>query len=732
MRKNTQKMKTIAILLLSCLALPLAAQKTKSAPAPAVRIDAERIVIARDRWGVPHIFAPTDAEVAYGLAWANAEDAFEILQEALAVAKGKMGELKGKEGAKFDFFVHAIGARQTVDSLFSTLSPDYVEYLQGYAQGINDYAAAHSEAVLLKGLFPVTPKDLTVAYVVSFSALGGSVEEMQKIVEGKYDDNTARWHSKGSNAYAFSSKKTTDRKTYLAINPHFFVEGVFSFYEAHLCSEQGLNITGALFHGGNTVFMGNNDNLGWGQTYNYVDQVDVYALQMHPRKKHHYLLDGKYHKLQRRPVRLRVRLGKKFTLAVRRTTYQSPHGMVIRSKDKKHFYALRSPAFFNVKAGEQYYRMNKATDFESFRQALRMNSLTMFNLVYADKDDNIFYICNSRLPRRHADYDFRQPVAGTESAAIWQSYYPTDSLPQVANPKAGYVFNTNNSPSNATAEGENFPRAKVDPYIDLRSGDNNRSTRFMEILAESPERLDFDAFKAIKFDLRMSPNSKFFKSIAPLLQLSPDDYPHLDEPLRLLAGWDGDCSPTNTTAPIFMLTMERAFKKMGYYDDVFITGAKIPDSVFIQSLEEACGFLLQHHNSIKVPLNGIMCHLRGDKLHPLSGGFPDALSPAFGEHVANGKYKMLFADTYIHFVKFNHRGAETIETLLPFERTSTCEQYDDELEMFNNRQLKTMSLDKVEILRRSVRTYHPRRKNSELSTDHEPHQPSKKRQTRRN
>ncbi len=706
-------MKTVAILLLCCLAAPLLAQKNKPAPAPKLRIDTERIVIARDRWGVPHIFAPTDAEVAYGLAWANAEDAFEILQEAVAVAKGKMGELKGKEGAKFDFFAHAIGARKTVDSLFSTLSPDYVEYMQGYAQGINDYAAAHPEEVLLKGLFPVEPKDFAVAYIVSFSALGGAAEELGKIVDGKYDDATARWHSKGSNAYAFNSKKTEDRKTYLAINPHFFVEGVFSFYEAHLCSEQGLNMTGALFHGGNTVFMGNNENLGWGQTYNYVDQVDVYALQMHPRKKLHYLLDGKYHRLERRPVRLRVRLGKKFTLGVKRTTYQSPHGVVVRAKDKKRFYALRSPAFYNIKAGEQYYRMNKAKDFKEFKAALRMNSLTMFNLVYADKDDNIFYICNTKLPRRNADYDFSEPVAGTESAAIWQEYYPTDSLPQVENPRAGYVFNTNNSPYNATAAGENFPKEKVSRYIDQRSGDNNRSTRFMEIVAENPERINFDAFKAIKFDLRFSKNSKFYKSIEGLLKLSSDEYPHLDEPLRLLSEWDGDCSPTNTTATLFIVTMERAFKKMGYFDDVFISGAKIPDSVFIKSLEEGCAFLLEHHGSIKVPLNAMMCHKRGDTMHPMSGGFPDALSPAYGEHVAKGKYKMVFADTYIHFVKFNHRGAETIETLLPFECTRTCEDYEDELEMFNRREMKTMSLDKVEILRRSVRTYHPRKKDKE-------------------
>ena len=38
------------------------------------------MTIARDGFGVSHIFAPTDPEVAYELAWAHAEDDFTILK----------------------------------------------------------------------------------------------------------------------------------------------------------------------------------------------------------------------------------------------------------------------------------------------------------------------------------------------------------------------------------------------------------------------------------------------------------------------------------------------------------------------------------------------------------------------------------------------------------------------------------------------------------------------------
>ena len=44
------------------------------------QIEPTKIDIVRDHYGVPHIFAATDAEVAYGLAWAHAEDDFKTIQ----------------------------------------------------------------------------------------------------------------------------------------------------------------------------------------------------------------------------------------------------------------------------------------------------------------------------------------------------------------------------------------------------------------------------------------------------------------------------------------------------------------------------------------------------------------------------------------------------------------------------------------------------------------------------
>ena len=78
------------------------------------QINPANITIARDSFGVPHIFAHTDPEVAYGLAWAHAEDDFNTLQLVILSGKAKLGSALGKKGAQADYVVNLLQCRQLV------------------------------------------------------------------------------------------------------------------------------------------------------------------------------------------------------------------------------------------------------------------------------------------------------------------------------------------------------------------------------------------------------------------------------------------------------------------------------------------------------------------------------------------------------------------------------------------------------------------------------------------
>lgn len=704
-------------------------------------IHPDNITIVRDSFGVPHIFAKTDAEVAYGLAWANAEDGFEVMQELVLSGKGMFGRETGKDGAAVDFFVHAIGARDIVKERFEKdLTPEFIRYLEGYCQGLNAFAEKYPERVRVKKAFPVTPYDVLQAYVISFSALTGVAGAVGDVVGGDYDagwqklftpettdenpplvkEKKKNKHTRedtlllspfksefavpGSNAFAMNKNMTADGSTYLCINPHMMVEGVLSFYEAHLQSEEGLNITGTIFQCGTSVYMGNNEHLGWTHTFNHFDGVDVYALNMNPKKKLEYELDGKYYSLEKRPIWLKVKVGK-ITIPVRKTTYWSEHhGAVFKSKGGN-FFAVRGMSFMTIKAAQQFYYMNKAGNLREFKDALYMQGLGMFNVIYADKEGNIFYLHNGLIPDRKADYDWSGLIPGNDSKYLWSKAIAVDNLPQNLNPDCGYVFNTNNTPFNATCTTENDDRMRLPAYVDGRPGENNRSTRFMELVNEKAV-FTFEDFKRLKFDAKWPQSNTFLESIRGMFELSPAEYPQIADVIALINAWDKSGDTNSVGATIIALAMDPLFK--GKDDAPFITGLKKTKEDFAHALEHAKTHLLTHFGTVEVPLGKLQRFVRGEKSYAIPG-FPDMLMANYPRKpYKDGMYKLEYGDTYIQFVKFSEKGVERIESLLPFNSLPTADNYIDQTKMYQRMETKTMSLNKEEILRNAVATYQPK------------------------
>ena len=668
-------------------------------------INTDNITIYRDSFGVAHVYAKTDAEAAYGFAWVNSEDAFELMQIPILISKKLMGRVYGAEGAIADYFAHAIGAREYVEQNFDDeLSPEFKIYLDGFVQGTNAYAESHPDEVLHKKLFPITSHDVMVAYMVSASFLNGAADPIQQIFDGTIADPER--YAKGSNAFAFSPGKTEDGNTYLTINPHFAVEGQFTFYEAHIASEEGLNFSGVSFQGGTSFAMGNNEDLGYGMTWNYFDRVDVFKLKMHPKKRYKYEVDGEYFDLVPRPVVLKVKVGF-MTLPIRKITYWSGFGPVIPGKDET-YYAIRFPSNMNMGIAEQLFQMNKASDLSSFKEALRIQGLMMFNIVYADKEGNIFYISNGTVPDRPEGFDFSGTLEGDTSAIIWSSLIPVDSLPQVENPSCGYVLNCNNSPFHATCEGENDNFRTLPLSINERPGDNNRSNRLFEQISEQ-DKVSFEEMKAMKFDTRFTENSVLWESLLGLRTIDTDEYPELREIHKVLTDWDRNASLDSEGATVFALVLRYIFDKNFYTDDVFVFGFPQSQAEYIEALFYAKDWLETNYSSVHVEFGEIHRIKRLEKDYPLPG-FPDALAAAYGkEEEGTGKFYPEYGDSYTHFVSFSKEGPVRMETLTPFGASFKEESvhFNDQMDLFVNREMKVMSLDEEYWKQHAECQYHP-------------------------
>src|SRR5271167_1064556 len=112
----------VALVLVALIAV-IAADRLRQPPAPtpasliaqAARYHAR---IQRDHFGVPHISGPTDADVAFGLAFAHSEDDFATIQNAALTARGQLASVQGAKGAVTDYLARLLKVRDTVASQY--------------------------------------------------------------------------------------------------------------------------------------------------------------------------------------------------------------------------------------------------------------------------------------------------------------------------------------------------------------------------------------------------------------------------------------------------------------------------------------------------------------------------------------------------------------------------------------------------------------------------------------
>jgi acyl-homoserine-lactone acylase len=678
----------------------------------ALRIDRSRIRIARDDWGIPHVHAPTDNEAAFGLAWATAEDDFESMQHSLLAVHGRLAEVEGKDGAILDVVAFLVDVDGVVDRYYGSetekdLGEAYEDLIAHYAAGVNAYAETHPDEVLLEGVFPVGVGDMLKAYVLGVTGMTGLEIELLKVFNGTIANFETEYTEKGSNAMAFSAHRMADERTHLIVNSHQPLSGPMAWYEAHVVSDEGWNMMGGTFPGAATIFVGTNAHLGWGHTLNYPDYTDVYKLEMHPKDKLRYRYDGAWLDLEERKFKFKVKVGP-IKLGIKRTFYRSVHGPVV--KNKEGYYALRFPAMFGIRAGEQWYRMNKAANFEEFRQALELSFIPGINVIYADDQDNIYYLANGHFPERHPDYDWKKVLPGDTSLVNWAPEFdPIDSLPQYLNPECGYLFNTNNSPFFATCPDENLDPADYDPRKGYLLWNNNRALRFHDLVSAHEGPFSLEDIQRIKYDRqwRKPAETIIVSNLERPFQMDPEAFPKIEESLRLLKSWDRNTEPENTGgAAVWSMCIHFAIQYL-MEEGRLLFPNELTDAEFEDIVRDAQKHLKRHFGRLDVPLGELQRHVRGEDDYPVGGG-ADVLAAMHTEPWKKGRMQSRVGDGLIQFVSYG-AGWPQIQAMNCYGASNheDSPHFDDQIEPYLRQELRPMTLDMEQVLEDAQRVYHP-------------------------
>jgi len=672
----------------------------------------QNVEIVRDSFGVPHIFGKTDADVGYGLGWATCEDDFKTLQWMLLAGKKMAGRNIGKDGAVIDFAVNLLRVQELVNDRYEKdLSPHVRGIIEAMTAAVNQYAKLHPEEVLVKKAFPSSPKDVVAGYVLAEALLSGVDGPLKNIVNGKQPTVPFAENGKGSNGMAFNSSKTKDGSVYLDINSHQPLEGPLSWYEVHLCSEEGWNVMGGTFHGGVTVFHGVNENLGWAHTVNNFDAVDVFQLQADPKKKGNYLFDGVSYPLETKKVWLHVNLSKKgkFILPVAKRVWWSKYGATLVTKQG--IFAIRLGATSNVKTIEQYFQMNKAHNYTEFRAALDLQGAAMMTTIYADRFDTIYCLSNGLLPMRAAGYNWRSTVPGNTSKTLWTTFHPESDLPQVLNPKSGYIFNFNNSAFDCTAPEDDPKIENYDPTMGYTLNPTSRSLRFNEII-KNYKKVDWNDFLTIKYDEGYGKDFHFFKdfSVNELFLLQDKDNADVSDILKTIRSWG-----TYRLAPVTDTNFAAVYKTLwNLYNDsndsmvhLFKNDEKAKEKFIYASVHKARAELIRDFGKINIPLGDLQRHQRGNVDLALGGG-PDMIRAAYPQPYKNGRFRVWVGDSYIMLVRFTKDGPE-IHTVSPYGASNkpNSPHYTDQMKLYVNKETKPMTLNKAEVYKKAEKIYHP-------------------------
>ncbi len=541
---------------------------------------ARSVTIYRDKYGVPHVYGPTDYSVMFGFIYAQAEDNFWQIEDSYIQAVGRASELYGEKSLDSDLINRALEIVKLSKADYEKSSPQVKQMCQATADGLNFFLAKNPQIkprlitqfepwhLFAFGRFAQYQlfiyrragiRDQEIRSAVQEVKAGGKLSAVPPAPQDDLAENFAddAWDAGqiGSNMWAVTPTKSASGRALLFINPHQPFFGPGQWIEGHVHSDTGWNMSGATFPGSPFPSLGHNDHLGWSHTVNIPDIMDVWVEKFDDTKNP---LNYKYGDTYRAATQWTDAVTIKTEKGSETRTYQfrkTHHGPIVAVRDGKPM-AVRMAKFESSGVLEQRYLMGRAKNLKEFKAAMARVAVPMFNTMYADREGNIWYLYNGAVPVRDTKYDWSKPVDGSDPGTEWKGYHKMEELPQVENPPSGYTQNCNATPFLATDEGKGNPDAAKFPAYMVGEKDNARS-RISRRLLSKKDKFTFDEWAKAGFDTTViEAETQIPPLVAEWEKLKASDPARADklaEAINALKSWNGVSTVDSVPMTLFTL-----------------------------------------------------------------------------------------------------------------------------------------------------------------------------------
>ena len=360
------------------------------------------VTIYRDTWGVPHIYAKTPAEGAYGLGYAQAQDRLGDIYVAFRTGLGRMCEGFGrsKERLEQDYIMKVCGNEEKAKAYWQTAPKDIKDVTASFAAGIQKFVDEHPEKVPPYALKIEPWYVLTVGRAMTLRWPLGTI--MDDLKRGRERDRGGKNLPMRSNEWCVAPSRSAEKVPILLSDPHLTWEGLAVMYEARVHAGD-LQMNGFFLAGAPILGIGHTQHVGWALTTGGPDTSDVYKMKFKMGLPPKYLYDGKWRTAKMHFITIEMKDAPSFV----RPALYTHLGPVLTEPDKKtgEAYVGASPYLDQMGLSDEFYRMTMARDVHGVYKALGMNQYNEQNVMFADDSGSIAYVRNGATPIRPPGFD---------------------------------------------------------------------------------------------------------------------------------------------------------------------------------------------------------------------------------------------------------------------------------------------------------------------------------------
>jgi penicillin amidase len=666
------------------------------------------IEIYRDSLAVPYIIAQKDEDAAFALGYLHAQERLFSMDLVRRAGEGRLSEVLGEKAFPFDKMFRTIGLERNIEKNLSKYDPAVMRILQSYSNGVNTYLkdrkGNYSVEFDVLGYQPEEWKPIHSLIIIKMLAWELNIswwtdisfaELIQKLGKEKvleilpdYPENAPTiitenfkylpainssfvetdqefrkmmgWTGThiGSNNWVVNANKSISGKPIIANDPHLAFSAPGIWYAAVIKS-QGLNVAGVTLPGVPGVVIGKGTNISWVLTNVMNDDSDFYIEKLDTSKTK-YFIDGKWQDLNIIKDTIKVKGEKDRVLTVKETK----RGPIISDIHPYDFiynkdYFKNPPISMRWSGNEfsdemlAFYKINKAKNWNEFRDAVKFFGIPGQNFVYGDNDGNIGYIMGARIPIRKSD----NPTLifdGTTSENDWKGFVPTEEIPTILNPTENFIASANNK-----------TLKKFKYYISNLWEPSSRIDRIRELLT-SKQKLSVNDFQKFQMDF-VSP---YARTITAYILKSFDGFKvqdqNLNTSLELFRKWDFELNKYSQTPTIYAVFLKYLLKNI-YYDEMgddlynrFVFIANVPYRSLLQILDNPGSSWFDDVTTNKAETRDeIIRKSLADALTYLEG--------IFGKDITNWQWGNLHKVTFKHSFSGNFSLLDQYINIGPFE-----------------------------------------------------------------